>query len=334
MSQFGQPYPITFVQEKMTTKKMLTVERIKRLKTKKNAVILAHFYQSSEVQEIADFVGDSLALSQQAAITKADIIVFAGVHFMAETAKIINPGKKVLLPDLTAGCSLADSCPPHEFEAFIKQHPNHKVITYINSSAAVKAMSDIICTSSNAIAIVNSVPLSEKIIFAPDKQLGKFVAKATGRDMVLWDGACHVHTAFSLDKIAVLKQKYPNAQLIAHPESAETILEMATYVGSTSNMINHIVKSEHQTFIVATEIGILHKLRTMTPNKILVPAPISENNSCACSECEYMKRNTLDKLLHCLEHETNTIEVNETLRKRALIPIERMLHISSKAFYA
>ncbi|MDO5969324.1 quinolinate synthase NadA [Flavivirga aquimarina] len=304
------------------------VKEIKRLKKEKNAVILAHYYQVAEIQDIADYVGDSLGLSQKAAETDADVIVFAGVHFMAETAKILNPSKTVVLPDLNAGCSLADSCPPDSFEAFTKQHPDHIVITYVNCSAEIKALSDIVCTSSNALKIVESVPKDTPIIFAPDKNLGKYVIKETGRDMLLWDGSCIVHEAFSMDKLIELHKKYPEYKIIAHPESEEHILDTATYVGSTSGMINYVKEHQDQKFIVATEAGILHKMQQEMPNTELVPAPAVEDNTCACSECHFMKMNTMQKLYDCLLNESPQIEVPEPIRKKALLPIERMLELS------
>ena len=304
------------------------IQEIARLKKEKNAVILAHYYQVPEIQDIADYVGDSLGLSQKAAETDADIIVFAGVHFMAETAKILNPSKTVVLPDLEAGCSLADSCPPDAFEAFTKQHPDHIVITYVNCSAEIKALSDIVCTSSNALKIVESIPKETPIIFAPDKNLGKYIISETGRDMLLWDGSCIVHEAFSIDKLIELHKKYPDYKIIAHPESETHILDTATYIGSTSGMINYVKEHQDQKFIVATEAGILHKMQQEMPNTELVPAPAKEDNTCACSECHFMKMNTMQKLYDCLLNETPQIEVSETIRERALLPIERMLELS------
>lgn len=312
----------------MKINKMDLVKEIKRLKKEKNAVILAHYYQVPEIQDIADYVGDSLGLSQKAAETDADVIVFAGVHFMAETAKILNPSKTVVLPDLNAGCSLADSCPPDSFEKFTKQHPDHIVITYVNCSAEIKALSDIVCTSSNALKIVESVPKDTPIIFAPDKNLGKYIIKETGRDMLLWDGSCIVHEAFSMDKLIELHKKYPDYKIIAHPESEEHILDTATYVGSTSGMINYVKEHQDQKFIVATEAGILHKMQLEMPNTELLPAPAVEDNTCACSECHFMKMNTMQKLYDCLLNESPQIEVPEPIRKKALLPIERMLELS------
>lgn len=304
------------------------VEEILKLKKEKNAVILAHYYQIDEIQEIADFVGDSLALAQKAAKTEAEMIVFAGVHFMAETAKILNPTKKVLLPDLLAGCSLADSCPPEQFAAFKKKHPNHKVVTYINCSADIKALSDIVCTSSNARKIIDSFPEDQPIIFAPDRNLGDYLNKETGREMLLWDGACIVHEAFSMEKLIDLYKEHPDAELIAHPESEAHMLKVAKYIGSTSGLLNHVKTSKKEKFIVATEAGILFQMMQENPDKIIIPAPAKEDNTCACSECAYMKMNTMKKLYLCLKHELPSIEVEEELAKKAIIPIERMLELS------
>lgn len=303
-------------------------QKITELKKQKNAVILAHYYQVPEIQEVADYVGDSLGLSQKAAETDADIIVFAGVHFMAETAKILNPNKKVLLPDLMAGCSLADSCPPDAFKELVDAHPDHVVITYVNCSAEVKALSDIICTSSNAEKIVNSIPKDVPIIFAPDKNLGKYIEKITGRKMLLWDGACIVHEAFSMDKLLKLYKENPGSKIIAHPESESHILETATYVGSTAGMIDYVKKHPSEKFIVATEAGILHKMQQEVPKAVLIPAPAEEDNTCACSECAFMKMNTLQKLYDCLLNENPQIEVSEEIREKAILPIERMLELS------
>ncbi|MBG7630083.1 MAG: quinolinate synthase NadA [Bacteroidetes bacterium] len=303
------------------------VKEIKKLRKKKNAIILAHYYQEDAIQDIADFVGDSLALAQKAATTDADIIVFAGVHFMAETAKILNPTKKVVLPDLKAGCSLADSCPPAEFAAFKKLHPNHLVVSYVNTSAEIKALTDIVCTSSNAETIINSIPKDQPIIFAPDRNLGAWLNKKTGRDMLLWDGACMVHEAFSIEKILKLYAENPEAEIIAHPESEAHLLKVAKYVGSTSGLLNYVKTSEAKTFIVATEVGILHKMKQESPNKILIPAPVDDDN-CNCSECFYMKMNTMKKLYLCLKHEMPFVEVDAELSKKALVSIERMLELS------
>lgn len=302
--------------------------RINELREEKNAVILAHYYQRDEIQEVADYVGDSLGLSQRAAETDTSVIVFAGVHFMAETAKILNPTKKVLLPDLNAGCSLADSCPPEAFSKLVKAHPDHLVITYINCSAEIKAMSDIVCTSSNAVKIVESVPKDRPIIFAPDKNLGRYISKKTGRDLLLWDGSCVVHEAFSLDKLLALYKAYPGSKIIAHPESEEHILDLATYIGSTAGMIDYVKNHPKERFIVATEAGILHKMQMEVPNTLLIPAPAEEDNTCACSECAFMKVNTLQKVYDCLLNETPQIEIQEDIRLRALQPIQRMLELS------
>lgn len=303
-------------------------DKIYQLKKEKNAVILAHYYQRPEIQEVADYVGDSLGLSQKAAEIDADIIVFAGVHFMAETAKILNPSKMVVLPDLEAGCSLADSCPPEAFGPFADSYPDHIVITYINCSAEIKAMSDLVCTSSNALKIVESVPKDIPIIFAPDKNLGKYIIKQTGRDMLLWDGSCIVHEAFCIDKLLDLHQKNPGAVIIAHPESEEHILKTAKYIGSTAGMINYVKEHPEEKFIVATEAGILHEMKKKVPGTVLIPAPAEEDNTCACSECAYMKINTLQKLYDCLLHESPQIDVPQEVRKKALVPIERMLELS------
>ncbi|MEC4050570.1 quinolinate synthase NadA [Flavobacterium sp. SUN046] len=303
------------------------ISEINKLRKEKNAVILAHYYQRPEIQDIADFVGDSLALAQKAAETSADMIVFAGVHFMAETAKILNPSKKVVLPDLNAGCSLASSCPTVDFEAFIKQHPNHIVVSYVNTSAEIKALTDIVCTSSNAEKIINSIPKDQPIIFAPDRNLGAYLIKKTGRDMVLWDGACLVHEAFSIDKILKLYQEHPDAEIIAHPESQEHILKVAKYIGSTAGLLDYVKKSPAKKFIVATEAGILHKMNNETPGKIFIAAP-SNDDSCNCSECAFMKLNTMKKLYLCMKYEMPNIEIEESLGKKAVKSINRMLEIS------
>ncbi|AEW86346.1 quinolinate synthetase complex subunit A [Flavobacterium columnare ATCC 49512] len=303
------------------------IEEINTLRKEKNAVILAHYYQRPEIQDIADFVGDSLALAQQAAQTTADLIVFAGVHFMAETAKILNPTKKVVLPDLKAGCSLADSCPTADFESFVKQHPNHIVISYVNTSASIKALTDIVCTSSNAEKIINAIPLNKPIIFAPDKNLGAYLIKKTGRDMLLWDGACLVHEAFSIGKILELYKENPEAEIIAHPESQAHVLKVAKYIGSTAGLLNYVKTSNAHTFIVATEVGILHKMKQEVPNKTFIPAPANEAN-CNCSECAFMKLNTLEKLYLCMKYELPNIEIDEILRKKAVKSINAMLEIS------
>lgn len=308
-------------------KNFLTQEII-RLKKEKNAVILAHYYQDENIQEIADFIGDSLELAKKAQNTNADLIVFAGVHFMAETAKILNPNKKVVLPDWNAGCSLADGCPPEDFKLFKKQHPDHIVVTYINCSAQIKAMSDLVCTSANAKKIIESIPTEQKIIFAPDENLGKYLQKETKRELVLWKGSCVVHEAFSLDKLIDIYNKNPTAKIAAHPESEDHILKAAHYIGSTSGIINFIKTDPAAVFIVATEAGILHELAKAVPNKTLIPAPTTEDNSCACSECAYMKMNTLEKLYLCLKNERPEMLIKDELRIEALKPIKRMLELS------
>lgn len=300
---------------------------IERLKKEKNAIVLAHYYQEPDIQDVADFIGDSLGLAQEAERTKADIIVFAGVHFMAETAKILNPHKKVLLPDLKAGCSLADSAPAPLFKAFKEKHPDHIVISYINCSAEIKALSDIICTSSNAEKIIESVPKETKIIFAPDKNLGAYLKKKTGRDMVLWNGACMVHEIFSLEKITKLKIRHPNAKLIAHPECEEPILRIADFIGSTTGLLKFTQKDDTREYIVATETGILHQMQLSSPEKTFIPAP--PDNSCACNDCPHMKLNTLEKLYLCMEYEEPEIIMEESLLKAARKPIDRMLEISA-----
>ena len=302
------------------------VSVIKRLKKEKNAVILAHYYQNHDIQELADYLGDSLYLAKIAAEVEADIIVFAGVHFMAETAKIINPTKKVVLPDLKAGCSLADSCPPADFKKFKEQYPEALVVTYINCSADIKALSDIVCTSSNAVQIIESIPKDKQIIFAPDKNLGRYLIKETGRDMILWEGSCIVHEAFSFEKIVTLFKQHPQAKFIAHPESESQVLNIAHYVGSTSGLLKFVQEDDATEFIVATEAGILHEMQKRASHKIFIPAPV-EDDTCACSECAFMKLNTLEKLYLCLEHELPEILLNENLMSQARVPIERMLEI-------
>jgi quinolinate synthase len=299
---------------------------IEKLKKEKNAVILAHYYQEPDIQDIADYVGDSLGLAQKAAATDADIIVFAGVHFMAETAKILNPNKKVLLPDLKAGCSLSDSCPPPLFRAFKDKHPDHIVISYINCSAGIKALSDIICTSSNAQAIVESLPKDQKIIFAPDKNLGGYINKQTGRSMVLWNGACMVHEIFSREKMVKLKERHPDAKIVAHPECEEPVLEVADFIGSTTQILKYTEADSCQCFIVATEPGILHKMQKASPEKTFIAAP--PDNSCACNDCPHMKRNTLEKVYMCMKYELPEVTMDEDLRLAAKKPIERMLDLS------
>jgi quinolinate synthase len=301
---------------------------IERLKKEKNAIILAHYYQEPDIQDVADFIGDSLGLAQAAEKTDADIIVFAGVHFMAETAKILNPAKKVLLPDLKAGCSLSDSAPPALFKLFKDKHPDHLVITYINCSAGMKALSDIICTSSNAQKIIESLPADQPIIFAPDRNLGAYINKQTGRNMLLWNGACMVHEIFSLEKITKLKVRHPKAKVIAHPECEAPVLAIADYIGSTTGLLKFTEKDDAQEYIVVTETGILHQMQKNNPGKTFIPAP--PNNSCACNDCPHMKLNTLEKLYLCMEYELPEIIMDEELRLAAKKPIQRMLDISAK----
>lgn len=304
------------------------IAEINRLRKEKNAVILAHYYVDEAIQDLADYVGDSLGLSQQAAATPADMIVFCGVHFMGETAKVLSPDKKVVIPDLNAGCSLADSAPADKFAAFKAQYPDHIVLSYINCSAEIKALSDIIVTSSNALKIVESLPKDQKIIFAPDANLGRFVSKKTGRDMVLWEGACIVHIDISLEKLNKLRAEYPEAKFIAHPECQEHILSQADYIGSTTALLKYVVDSPDQTFIVGTEAGILHKMKLAAPHKKIIPAPASQNNTCACSECPYMKMNTLEKLYNCMLYEQPEILVPEDVRVKAYESVARMLELS------
>jgi quinolinate synthase len=301
---------------------------IEKLKKEKNAIILGHYYQEPDIQDVADFIGDSLALAQKAESTDADIIVFAGVHFMAETAKILNPNKKVLLPDLNAGCSLSDSAPPALFKAFKDKYPDHIVITYINCSADIKALSDIICTSSNAKQIVESLPADQKIIFAPDRNLGAYISKVTGRDMVLWNGACMVHEIFSAEKITKLKVRHPNAKVIAHPECEEHVLRLADFIGSTSALLKYSEHNEANEFIVVTESGILHQMQKNSPHKTFIPAP--PTNTCACNDCPYMKLNTLEKLYLCMKYETPEIKMSDALLTAARKPIQKMLEISAQ----
>ena len=300
---------------------------IKKLKKEKNAVILAHYYQDDAIQEVADYLGDSLYLAQQAAKVENNIIVFAGVHFMAETAKIINPSKKVLLPDLKAGCSLADSCPPDDFAAFKVNHPDALVVSYINCSAEVKMLSDLVCTSSNAKKIIESIPKDQKIIFAPDKNLGAYLNKETGRNMVLWQGSCIVHEAFSFEKIISLIKSYPNAKFIAHPESESPVLDIAHYIGSTSGLLDFVQKDKAKEYIVATEAGILYEMQKRCPKKTFIPAPV-EDDTCACSECAFMKLNTLEKLYRCLLNESPEVKMDKKLMDGARIPIQRMFELS------
>ena len=303
-------------------------KEIERLKKEKNAIILAHYYQEPDIQDVADYIGDSLGLAQKAQSTDADIIVFAGVHFMAETAKILNPNKKVLLPDLKAGCSLADSAPADLFKQFRDKYPDHVVITYINCSAGMKALSDVICTSSNAQAIIESFPKDQKIIFAPDRNLGAYLIKKTGRPMVLWNGACIVHEIFSLQKITKLKVRHPKAKVIAHPECEEPVLRVADFIGSTSSLLKYTKENSANEFIVATESGIIHQMQIQSPFKTFIPAP--PDNACACNDCPFMKLNTLEKLYLCMEYEEPQIIMDEELRIASKKPIEKMLEISHR----
>lgn len=306
----------------------LNVE-IERLKKEKNAIILAHYYQEAEIQDIADYIGDSLGLSQKAAETDAEIIVFAGVHFMAETAKMLSPNKKVLLPDLKAGCSLADSCPPHLFRKFKERYPDHVVISYINCTAELKTLTDICCTSSNAVHVVNSVPKDKGIIFAPDKNLGAYLIKETGRDMILWNGTCMVHEIFSHEKITKLMLRHPDAKFIAHPECEAHLLEKAAFIGSTSGLLRFTQEDPAEKFIVATEAGILHQMELKSPHKTFVPAP--PNNTCACNDCPHMKRNTMEKLYLTMEHELPEIHLEDWVIEQGVASINRMLEISAAA---
>ena len=302
---------------------------IRRLRKEKNAVILAHYYQEGEIQDISDFVGDSLDLSRSAAVTDADVIVFAGVHFMAETAKILAPQKTILLPDLNAGCSLADSCPPEEFEAFCKLHPDHLVVTYVNTSAAIKALSDICCTSTNALPIIRQLPEDQKILFAPDRNLGNYIKSLTGRDMVIWDGACHVHEEFSLERILELKNLYPAAKIICHPECQKPIQIVSDFIGSTSALLRFTKEDPAETFIVATESGILHQMQKANRSKLFLPAPPNDS-TCACNDCKYMKLHNLKKLYLTLKHGWPEVTVDEEIRKRAEVPVRRMLEMSER----
>ncbi len=314
-----------FIQEPVSPSLDLFRE-IKKLKEEKKAIILAHYYQDGDIQDVADYIGDSLGLAQQAQSTSADMIVFAGVHFMAETAKILNPSKKVVIPDLLAGCSLSDSCPPDQFKAFKELHPGHIVISYINCSAEIKALSDIICTSSNAIHIVESLPKDQPIIFAPDKNLGAYINKKTGRHMLLWNGACMVHEIFSLEKINRLKIRHPEAKIIAHPECLENVLAVADYIGSTTQLLKYSKNDPADTFIVVTEAGILHQMVKESPHKTFIPGP--PVNNCACNDCPHMKRNTLAKIYLCMKHELPEITMEENLRLAAKKPLDRMLDLS------
>jgi len=304
-------------------------KEIDKLRKEKNAVILAHYYQTGDIQDIADFVGDSLALAQWAAKTKADIIVLCGVHFMGETAKILCPDKKVLVPDLEAGCSLADSCPADKFEFFVKQHPGYTVISYVNTTAAVKAVTDIVVTSTNAKQIVESFPENENIIFGPDRNLGNYINSITGRNMLLWDGACHVHEQFSLEKILELKAKYPEAEIITHPECKQPIIQVSDFVGSTAALLKHTIKSDNKQFIVATESGVIHEMQKQSPNKEFIPAPPNDS-TCACNECNFMRLNTMEKLYNCLKYENPEVTVDDSIQKKAIKPIIRMLEVSEK----
>ncbi len=302
---------------------------IDKLRKEKNAVILAHYYQTGDIQDIADCVGDSLALAQWAAKTEADIIVLCGVHFMGETAKILCPGKKVLVPDLNAGCSLADSCPADEFANFIKQHPGHTVISYVNTTAAVKALTDVVVTSTNARQIVESFPKETPLIFGPDRNLGNYVNSITGRDMLLWHGACHVHEQFSVEKILALKKQYPEAEVVTHPECKQPVVQISDFVGSTAALLKHTIKSDKKQFIVATESGVIHEMRKQSPDKEFIPAPPSDG-TCACNECNFMRMNTMKKLYNCLKFESPEIIVDEDLQKKAIRPIKKMLEISEQ----
>ena len=303
------------------------ISEIKRLKEEKNAMILAHYYQIGEIQDIADIVGDSLALAQKAAQTDASILVVCGVHFMGETAKILSPEKKVLVPDLNAGCSLADSCKAEDFEAFIKEHPGHTVISYVNTTAAVKALTDVVVTSSNAQKIVSQFPKDAKIIFGPDRNLGNYINSVTGRNMLLWNGACHVHEQFSTEKLISLRKQYPEVKVLAHPECRQTIIALADVVGSTQALLNYAINSDSRQFLVATESGILHEMTQRCPGKEFIPVP-PEDSTCACNECNFMRLNTLEKLYNCLKNETPEIQVDESLREKAVKPILRMLEMS------
>ena len=303
------------------------ISEIKRLRREKNAVIMAHYYQIGDIQDIADMVGDSLALAQYAAKTEADIIVLCGVHFMGETAKILSPQKKVLVPDIEAGCSLADSCPADEFERFVKAHPDHIVVSYVNTTAAVKAHTDIVVTSTNAKKIIDSLPLDAKIIFDPDRNLGNYINSVTGRNMLLWDGACHVHEQFSVESLVELKKAHPKAKVLAHPECKNVVLMLADFVGSTQALLNYATNSQDTEFLVATESGIIHQMQKQTPNKVCIPVP-PVDSTCGCNDCKYMRLNSLEKLYLCLKTEQPEILVDEALRVKAVKPIERMLELS------
>lgn len=303
------------------------ISEIERLRREKNAVIMAHYYQIGDIQDIADMVGDSLALAQYAAKTEADIIVLCGVHFMGETAKILSPQKKVLVPDIEAGCSLADSCPADEFERFVKAHPDHTVVSYVNTTAAVKALTDIVVTSTNAKKIIDSLPVDAKIIFAPDRNLGNYINSVTGRNMLLWDGACHVHEQFSVESLVALKKAHPKAKVLAHPECKNVVLMLADFVGSTQALLNYAINSQDTEFLVATESGIIHQMQKQNPNKVFIPVP-PVDSTCGCNDCKYMRLNSLEKLYLCLKTEQPEILVDESLRVKAVKPIERMLELS------
>ena len=303
------------------------IHAINKLKKEKNAVIMAHYYQTGDIQDIADHVGDSLALAQWAAKTEADIIVLCGVHFMGETAKILSPSKKVLIPDMNAGCSLADSCPADAFEAFTKAHPDHTVISYVNTTAAVKALTDVVVTSTNAKKIVDSFPKDAKLIFGPDRNLGNYINSVTGRSMLLWDGACHVHEQFSVEKLVKLKSDHPGSLILAHPECKKTVLLMADFIGSTQALLNYATESDKTSFLVATESGILHEMQKRNPDKEFIPVPPNDS-TCACNECNFMRLNTLEKLYNCLLNETPEIKIDEAVRVKAVKPILRMLEMS------
>jgi len=313
--------------KKIQMNKSELISEINRLKKEKNAVIMAHYYQMGDIQDIADVIGDSLALAQQAAKTDADIIVLCGVHFMGETAKILSPQKKVLVPDLEAGCSLADSCPADAFEAFTKAHPDHTVISYVNTTAAVKALTDVVVTSTNAKKIVDQFPKDAKLIFGPDRNLGNYINSVTGREMLLWDGACHVHEQFSVEKLVKLKAEHPEAEVLAHPECKRPLLMMADFIGSTQALLNYTINSDKKSFLVATESGIIHEMQKKNPDKEFIPVPPNDS-TCACNECNFMRLNTLEKLYKCLLNESPEILVDEEVRVKAVKPILRMLEMS------
>lgn len=312
----------------MNDRKQWLTDQINQLRKKKNAVILAHYYQNQEIQDIADFVGDSLDLSRKAVETSAEIIVFAGVHFMAETAKILNPNKKVLLPDLEAGCSLADSGSIFDYKIFLELHPDCVSVAYINSPAEIKAQCDYVCTSSNAVKIIQSIPENREIVFLPDKNLGKYLIQKTGREMTLWDGVCAVHEAFSISKLMDLVVSFPNAKILAHPESSQAILRLAHFVGSTSAMLRYVTENKSNEFLIGTEAGILHQMHMAAPHKTIIPIPSQEDNTCACSECAFMKVNTLEKLYQCLLNESPEITLDPEISRKALKPIQRMLDLA------